>query len=262
MLKFTALLSSLLMILPLAAPAQIEHSREGVLVYLDFEDFKDKSGNGYENKVYGDIKLVDGICGKAGEFDGEATGIELGKQVNPANTFMHDPFTQRTFECLFKADAVDEVHVLYEEGGSWKGFCLRIEDGKLRLAVKFAQGEDPVIAETPFTDTVNWHHVAAVFDEGVLAIYLDGKMVASRKADKTEVPSHGNNGGIGGTFDNNAFGENDKGKPGQVFDGLIDEVYIYSRALPPDEIAKYAQIVTPVPAKGNLPAMWGEVKSR
>lgn len=118
------------------------------------------------------------------------------------------------------------------------------------------------LAETPFTDTVNWHHVAAVFDEGVLAIYLDGKMVASRKADKTEVPSHGNNGGIGGTFDNNAFGENDKGKPGQVFDGLIDEVYIYSRALPPDEIAKYAQIVTPVPAKGNLPAMWGEVKSR
>jgi hypothetical protein len=50
------------------------------------------------------------------------------------------------------------------------------------------------------------------------------------------------------------------------FDGIIDEVYLWSRALPEDEIVELAGGVRPskanlaVEARGKLAALWGEIK--
>jgi len=255
-----------ILLFSLSAMAQVKHDQTLLELYYDFEQLaKDKSGNDHEGKVHGKINLKSGVVGKAGEFDGKETGIELGNQVDPKNTFMHDLTERQTFECLFKANAVDGKRVLFNEGGSINGFTLRIEDGMLRLSVMVT---DFSIAEGEFTDTNNWHHVVAIYDEGAVVIYLDGKKFAESQANFKALAAHGNNGGLGGTFDDNSFpepaanpGEDNVGQPvGQNFDGLIDEVYIYNRALDSDEIAKYAGVLSVEPT-GKLSTTWANIKA-
>ena len=45
-----------------------------------------------------------------------------------------------------------------------------------------------------------------------------------------------------------------------IFDGMIDEVYIYNRALAPSEVAKYA-VILPVEPSEKLSTIWGNIKS-
>lgn len=59
---------------------------------------------------------------------------------------------------------------------------------------------------------------------------------------------------LGGTVGNDAF-----------FDGIIDEVYLWDRALSEDEVTELATggrpSATAVEAAGKLSTLWGEVKA-
>ena len=255
-----------MLLVPLSVMAQVKHDEKELELYYDFEELaKDQSGNDHEGRIHGNIDLKPGIFGNAGVFDGSETGIELGEQVNPSNTYMHSATPSQSFECLFLANAVDDKRVLFNEGGSINGFTLRIEDGMLRLSVMVTNFS---IAEGEFTDTTDWHHIVGVFDEGTVLIYLDGKEFAESDANFDILAAHGNNGGLGGTFDDNSFpdppanpGEDNVGQPvGQNFDGLIDEVYIYNRALEPDEIAQYAGALAVEPT-GKVSTTWANIKA-
>lgn len=74
----------------------------------------------------------------------------------------------------------------------------------------------------------NWHHVAAVYDGTNLYLYVDGTLDASRAASGT----------ITKTSDVLAIGNDTGAPPGYsyLFNGLIDEVSIYNRALSSQEI--------------------------
>jgi hypothetical protein len=70
-----------------------------------------------------------------------------------------------------------------------------------------------------------WSHLAATYDGAVLRLYVNGNQVASRSQTGSIVTSSGNlTLGADSTF-------------GQYWNGRIDEVRVYSRALTPSEIA-------------------------
>jgi hypothetical protein len=74
-----------------------------------------------------------------------------------------------------------------------------------------------------------WHHIAGVGDAVNMYIYVDGVLVGSRS--DPALPDYGSNTNpfnIGG----NVFGT------GNYFNGLIDEVVVYDRALSASEIAQ------------------------
>ena len=73
-----------------------------------------------------------------------------------------------------------------------------------------------------------WHHVAAVGDGSSLKIYLDGQLLGESPANTLDYGSsdYPFNIGGGGIWD----------ATGNQFDGLIDEVVVYDRALTADEI--------------------------
>ena len=75
-----------------------------------------------------------------------------------------------------------------------------------------------------------WHHVAATFDGTNVVLYLDGAVEA---ANTTEFPIAEN--GL-----NTEIGRNPESTD-RTWDGLIDEVLIYNRALSEDEILILAQ---------------------
>lgn len=84
-----------------------------------------------------------------------------------------------------------------------------------------------------------WHHVAATFDGTTRSLYVDGVLKGSDTPKRHRLPIRATNVRIGST--NN----------GEYFNGSIDDVAIWHRALSPEEIAN-RQSVPPNPADRDL----------
>src|SRR5205807_2136769 len=80
----------------------------------------------------------------------------------------------------------------------------------------------------PFTPTLGvWYHVAYTFDGSTHTLYVDGQQVASGA--NTRVPAYDN-------ADFSIGAEIENGSRALYFDGKIDELEIFSRALSASEI--------------------------
>jgi hypothetical protein len=221
---------------------------EGLEVYYDFDtpDAKDKSGNGRDGAVTGKPKLIEGVEGKAWLFDGAVA-------VNMTFPIMTAPDPALSIRCFFRADEVKGQHVIYDEGGAWTGFCVRIMDGKLEFATVCcgANHPPPVIISVPFSDTKDWHDLAAIYDHGKMSLYLDGEKAGEKETKWKELGAHGQSGAIG----NMSPGDTAFGTAGEYFVGAIDEFRVYSRPLRPEEL-KLA-----VSPRDKLAVLWGRVKA-
>jgi len=93
---------------------------EGLEVYYTLDKGKatDESGNGRDGVIEGKPKLIDGVAGKAWQFDG-TTAINMGFPI------MKAPDLALSIWCFMKANDVRGQHVIYDEGGAWTGFCVR-----------------------------------------------------------------------------------------------------------------------------------------
>jgi|GEM_PF-2380390 len=115
------------------------------------------------------------------------------------------------------------------------GYSLRLNDGQ----VNFDVCDDSVCTNATTAAVVNdgaWHHIAAtLFRAGgtQLDIYLDGALAASSPV--------GSLGTISGSSDLLIGAAPSDAAPTQFFDGEIDEIEIFSRALNTSEILAIAQ---------------------
>lgn len=86
--------------------------------------------------------------------------------------------------------------------------------------------------DTPEDWAEAWHHVAGTYDGERLTLYLDGKAAATN-TDSTGIAAGGNAVGIGADITYDAQNPNVPA----VFNGLIDNVRIYSKALTEKELS-------------------------
>ncbi len=112
--------------------------------------------------------------------------------------------------------------------------------------VEFGFGEPLVInlwtPNTPSMDTEyafklnEWHHIAAAGNGESIILYYDGKQVSRSDSPVSDATGYGKSNStfnIGGSiFDS----------MGNFFNGMIDEVYVYGKALTPSEIEEKARI--------------------
>lgn len=126
-------------------------------------------------------------------------------------------------------------------------FYFMLGDGGARQDLTFpAAGKVPVGKE--------WHHIAATYDGKEMIAYGDGEPFGNRKASfklscTTDKPLY-----VGGGVD----------RPQYVFDGAIDEVAIFNRALSQDEVKKAMEGLSKmlsVGTAGRLSATWGRIKA-
>ena len=68
--------------------------------------------------IEGKSKLIDGVVGKAWQFDGKIA-------INMGFPIMKVPDPALSIWCFMKANDVRGQHVIYDEGGGWTGFCVR-----------------------------------------------------------------------------------------------------------------------------------------
>jgi glucose/arabinose dehydrogenase len=114
---------------------------------------------------------------------------------------------------------------IMQKGTADNQYRFTAEGGVLKFHL-FGVTNGTVFTALPSEDV--WHHVAATYDGASVRIYVDGALAAQQAA----------SGNIGFTADALYVGtKRATASPGDFFDGVMDDVRVYNRALPSDEIA-------------------------
>jgi len=188
----------------------------------------DSSGNGHNGTLLGDTSWVDGIVGGALAFDGDGDYVDIGKDPS------FDITQQITISAWIKVNAFDrEWQAIVAKGDrawrlqrNWGESTLEFAcSGLVVPGTNWGQ-----IYGTTDVNDGHWHHVAGVYDEEKLYLYIDGSLDASAEAP----------GKIRVNDEPVYIGENSQ-TPNRFWNGLIDDVRIYSYALSAEEISEIAQ---------------------
>ena len=102
-----------------------------------------------------------------------------------------------------------------------------------------------------------WYHVVGTFDGKEVRIYVNGKLEGKNSVDKKDpvMVWNDNNIEIGGRPDTND-GAN-------LYQGKLDELAVYNRALPPTEVVTVmeAKDILSVDASSKLAVKWSYLKT-
>jgi transcription elongation factor Elf1 len=199
----------------LVSPVAAQASSDAVLI-LHFDEgsgtvAKDESGYGNDGTIYG-ATWTTGISGKALSFDGMDDHVDL----PDVGSYLSEEFTYvlwvkvRSFPydgiLLTKSEHRRDVRLGASEGYTW-----------------FQQHEGNVV-KAPALDENKWYHLAAGWDGSQLFIYINGELEGTASVSGSPDFS-GGSWWIGGDARLNRYS-----------DTTIDEIAIYNRTLPPEEI--------------------------
>ena len=174
---------------------------------------------------------ADKIPPASGEQPNASTGaslirVEKSKSLNPTGKPV-------TVEAWIKAEKPNGAVLAH--GGSSHGYALYLQNGQPRFAIRTNGDLSSVGAKKKVVG--QWVHLAGILTTGKqLQIYVDGKLAASAKAsgpitaDPAEAMEIGADEGSKVSDYGDPFG----------FNGLIDQVMVYHRALSGPDIKKHA----------------------
>ena len=179
---------------------------------------------GYQGKLVGNPAWTGGIIGGALNFDGQGDYIE----IIDSNDFTIT--SQITVSAWIKTDKIDKrwQAIVTKGDRSW-----RLQGQRRGYALEFACTGLVIpgsmwgsLYGTIDANDGQWHHVAGVYDGQKICLYIDGRLDVSQPA----------SGRI--RLDDRAvlIGDNSQ-KPGRCWNGLIDDVRIYSYGMTPEEVA-------------------------
>jgi hypothetical protein len=226
-----------------------------LVVYLSFDnktvtvkEVKDLSNYGNNGTIIGDPKVVKGNRGDALDFTQDSVVIKISDSLSKTKSAITMEAwifarTQTTNDVISRWDDVLNgiTHFEVSAGGGMR-FCMR---------------NDADVAFIDFTTTNTfpanqWVHVAETYDGATARVYFDG-VEAGNKAGAGTMRDNANvKLWIGSMYATDRW-----------FDGMIDEVCIWSKALTPDELKKSMQgtlISAAVTKSGKLAVAWGSIK--
>jgi hypothetical protein len=184
----------------------------------------DSSGFGRGGRLIGDPNWIDGITGGALDFDGDGDCVDVGKDS------AFDIKNQITVVAWIKVNAFDKdwQTIVAKGDRAW-----RLQRNWNQNTLEFAcsglvvPGSDwgQIYGNMDVNDG-HWHHVAGVYDQEKICLYIDGSLDAS-------VAAPGN---IRVNEEPVYIGENSQ-MPNRFWNGLIDDVRIYNYALSADEVS-------------------------
>jgi hypothetical protein len=182
---------------------------------------EDSSGNGR----HGALEGLDGACWTEGRIGGGLRFKAKGYVAVP-NEAAFDFTGPFSVTAWVKLDSWTKGYqVIVAKGDdAWR---LQRDNRRNQLEFGIKGGKDGVTGSTNVADG-RWHHVAGVCDGVMLRLYVDGAPDGAR-----ETVDHGTNDApvlIGHNYH----------KRGRQFEGLMDDVRVYGRALSPAEVMALA----------------------
>lgn len=217
---------------------------------IDGDTVKDIVGNNH-GTMSGDPKIVEGMINQALEFDGVSNFVDCGgdESLNLTKAL--------TIEVWMKPNSAGE-------GGKNAGpVCRAIASGNWNWQLRYnapgsfmgfqfnaVPGGSTWISVQQKLEPGEWYHIMGTFDGSSIVCYLNG-----------EEKDRGSIAAINSSSDNFFIGQDGWVN---VFDGVVDEVRMYNRALSEDEVkqnyASRSQLA--VGPAGKLAVTWGETKRK
>src|SRR6056297_3645452 len=198
----------------------------------------DFSGNGNDGTLEGDPQWVDGRHGKALDFDGSSDYVAIDNLYY--NSGGEIPYL--TVSAWVK---------IPEGGGSWsildydrsEYFTFAegrlVTDGTVEFDTTSSGGSVDDFGGTTNIEDGNWHHVAAVFDSSDTndkKIYVDGELDNEKNAYGDGVALGTGVTRYGFIGDGSEASSFDGGRNSLYYQGKVDEIRLYHRALSDSEI--------------------------
>lgn len=185
----------------------------------------DTSGNGYTGTLYGVTSIINGKFTQAANFNGSSDYIGTGLPYTliPPNI---------TISAWFKANTIKDAGIVSSYWWSYWGTVRLRSTGNVEWYWYDASTVAHSIASTTGSviTTGGWYHVTATFDKAstTATLYLNGQSVGTTTSPNIERGGVANPLiGIHQQADLTTF----------AFNGLIDDVRIYNRALSASEIS-------------------------
>jgi len=184
---------------------------------------------GLEGTIHG-ATWVTGYIGKALSFDGSDDYVEVSDNdlLDISDAITIEAWIYPTSE----SSVFQGIVAKYEWSADQREYELGLKDGKVR----FLTSSDGTTSTEDYLDSpyeltlFQWYHVVAVFDGNYKYLYINGKMVAKKQWSNTIFK------GTSPLWIGRSDGT-------QFYNGIIDEVRIYKRALTPEEIWWHYAIV-------------------
>ncbi len=174
----------------------------------------DSSGHGNDGELVGNPRWQQGHISGSLEFDGENDYV----RVEPVSSL--DITEEVTLAVWIKVDAFDRNHQTIISKGDT---IWRLQRDKSRDAIQF--GSVLALRGQRAIADGKWHHVVGTYDGTMARLFVDGTPdVALQAVGKI------------GTNDYNVLIGDNAEMPGRFWNGLIDDVRVYSYALTPDEV--------------------------
>jgi len=160
-----------------------------------------------------------GPSGTALDFDGTDDYVDCGNDVSLNIT------DAITIAAWIKPATTSGVHFIMSKRNAWNINNIELYengDGVIFIIHDGSNNDDIAVASVLTADT--WSHIVATFDRSYMRIYVDGVEEGTPEARPEAILTNADSLIIGAH------------KTGQRFNGAIDEVRIYNRALSADEI--------------------------
>ena len=263
-----------LLILPSLTNAGKYTNDDSLVLFLPFNEGEgdtafDGTRLGNHGKLEGGPQWVPGKHGTALEFDGDDDVVII-ETKNSKELQLHE--SAGTAECWFlmKGEGISTAPRLIAKESITNDSCdcdplrggfalkFRKHGAKLTLQLSVEKGSRKNNDPNPDAEVNNdvWYHAAGTWEEGEHRVYLNGKLVFEDKGNEAlPLKDVDNDLRIGGSF---AGFRN--------FQGIIDEVRIWNRALPMVEISDNMKLgfgpLLGVSPDGQLTTTWGQLKAR
>lgn len=146
-------------------------------------------------------------------------------------SYLQGAHSERTIAFWMKSASNTGNRLIVDIGGSDDGFALRLNSNTLYAGVASNNARSTISAPYNFT---GWKHIALVYKERTLRLYIDGNLAASTTTlNFTSLGTTTNASRIGSTNGTNAFNTT---SGYTLFNGRLDDFGIFSVALEQSEI--------------------------
>jgi hypothetical protein len=212
----------------------------------------DSSTNGNNGELKNGAKWGKGKFDGALELNGLGAYVELG--VN--NNLKPEQFT---LVAWFNTRKVNGYGHIFQSGKDWDnmaGIVFRVhQDGSFQAAMATGPGNTASWCSGPNPAANKWYHAALTFDGTTLLLYMDGEKVANAGGGKIFYDDRTVRIGV------------HPDDTGSAFDGLIDEIALFNKALIQEDIQGIMNkgLGTIINAKavfsaGKLATTWSHVR--
>ena len=187
-------------------------------------DSCDSSGNGNDGAWQADVTNTTGKFGNGTIYDGTGDYVNVGDAASL--DFGTGDFTLEAW--IKTSENNNRILCKMNSSGNYEGFYFQILNGTLHASVSDANGNSKDYSSGTVTDN-QWHHVVFVADRSANAtFYIDG-------AFDDAFSISGNSGSVNNN-ETLRIGKVYGNVTTDMFNGSIDSVRIYNRALSPKEI--------------------------